>query len=202
MYWIAICQSLGLQKRTCNPKGEAFSPPKENIQWFSTSKHKISLPFFLFMCAIFASLDPDPDPADQNQCGSETLYGTMYSIGPVDDYKLRYTTIPQEKWRISNLVKDGDHGSSGVETISVQCFRHWCTLGTSKSLTDLQKWSHLDLLPLLADPGGDGRLILLLLSLVTLHNRFSWRLGTYILKGPKHDQVGYEFFLHKADPYG
>jgi hypothetical protein len=22
------------------------------------------------------------------------------------------------------------------------------------------------------------------------------------LKGPKHDQVGYEFFLHKADPYG
>jgi hypothetical protein len=23
-----------------------------------------------------------------------------------------------------------------------------------------------------------------------------------ILKGPKHDQVGCEFFLHKADPYG
>ncbi len=22
------------------------------------------------------------------------------------------------------------------------------------------------------------------------------------LKGPKNDQVGYEFFLHKADPYG
>ncbi len=24
----------------------------------------------------------------------------------------------------------------------------------------------------------------------------------HLLKGPKHDQVGYEFFLHKADTYG
>ncbi len=30
------------------------------------------LPFFLFLCVIFALLDPDPDPADQNQCGSES----------------------------------------------------------------------------------------------------------------------------------
>jgi hypothetical protein len=41
----------------------------------------------------------------------------MYRTGSVDGYKVRYITIPQEKWRIRNLVKDGDHGSSEVETI-------------------------------------------------------------------------------------
>ena len=49
-------------------------PPKRTS---STSKHEISH-FFLFLLVIFALLDPDPDPAEQNHadpCGSgfETL---------------------------------------------------------------------------------------------------------------------------------
>ncbi len=32
-------------------------------------KHEIFVNFFIF-CGLFSFLDPDPDPADQNQCGS------------------------------------------------------------------------------------------------------------------------------------
>jgi hypothetical protein len=52
--------------------GKAFSPQKRTS---STSKLEISL-LFSFFVVIFTLLDPDPDPADQNQCGSETLLST------------------------------------------------------------------------------------------------------------------------------
>jgi hypothetical protein len=37
------------------------------------------LNFLLFLWVVFALLDPDPGPADQNQCGSgsETLVGSV-----------------------------------------------------------------------------------------------------------------------------
>jgi hypothetical protein len=45
---------------------EAFSRQKRTS---STSKHEISR-FFLFLGIVFAILDPNPDPAHQNQCES------------------------------------------------------------------------------------------------------------------------------------
>jgi hypothetical protein len=40
------------------------------------------LDFFLFLCVIFALLDPDPDPATQiNACGSE--YGSGFETLPL-----------------------------------------------------------------------------------------------------------------------
>jgi hypothetical protein len=44
---------------------EAISPQKKTSS--SNTKHEISS-LSLFLCAIFALLDPDP--ADKNQCGS------------------------------------------------------------------------------------------------------------------------------------
>jgi hypothetical protein len=58
--------------------GETFSSQKITS---STSKPEISSLFSTFE-GLFALLDPDPDPADQNQCGSESeiLYKSIYMV--------------------------------------------------------------------------------------------------------------------------
>ncbi len=54
--------SLGLHKRRPSYR-RSFQPSKENIQHFKTWKFCV---FFLFLCVIFALLDPDPE----FECGS------------------------------------------------------------------------------------------------------------------------------------
>ncbi len=44
----------------------AFSPRKRTSRTWNMKR----LNFLPFAWVIFALLDPDPDPADQNQCGS------------------------------------------------------------------------------------------------------------------------------------
>jgi hypothetical protein len=47
--------------------GEAFRLKREHDLAYQTFKF---LHMFLFLWVIFTLLDPDPDPADQNKCGS------------------------------------------------------------------------------------------------------------------------------------
>jgi hypothetical protein len=53
--------------------GEASSPQREHP---ALQNMKYLRRFFLFLWVIFALLDPDPDLADHNQCGSMRIYNT------------------------------------------------------------------------------------------------------------------------------
>jgi hypothetical protein len=44
--------------------GEAISPQRDHLGGFKPPS------FFIFLWVVFALFDPDPDPAEQSQCGS------------------------------------------------------------------------------------------------------------------------------------
>ncbi len=53
---------------------------KQKIAFITSEQYRKFFHFFLFLWVIFAHLNPDPDPADQNQCwsGSTTLFKTIH----------------------------------------------------------------------------------------------------------------------------
>jgi hypothetical protein len=81
--------------------GEANSPQKRTS---STSSMKF-LHFYLFSWVIFALLDLDPDPADQNQCGSGSTTLGIDTFGNNLNHSTTYNTA--KKFLVAAVLVSG-----------------------------------------------------------------------------------------------
>jgi hypothetical protein len=96
IFYIKNCNILA-SKTDIRATGKAsMQPSKENIQNFRTLLFFI---FFIFGCVTVAHMNPDPDPADKNQCGSRSTI------------KSKCTCRQQLKYSFN--ISSG-HGSGGV----------------------------------------------------------------------------------------
>ncbi len=78
-------QNLVQASKDVQAAGEFFIPQKVLFWDFKTSKHFKTWIFFTFV-GHFALLEPDPDPADQNECGSMRI--RIHNISYNKNYKI------------------------------------------------------------------------------------------------------------------
>jgi hypothetical protein len=69
--------------------GEASCPQREHTALQNNKVHSFTA--FLFLRAIFACLDPNPEPADQNPCGSMLIW--IHSTQLWRNYCIKYQFI-------------------------------------------------------------------------------------------------------------